>query len=260
MIRLPINGMREPPCPRRAITLLWPSTVDHYLPLAVLPATKTMRWQMRTTCWRTDNVNGVWEPTRPLPYPQAETVCVTDGGYIHAIGGRSPSGSRNADWIDHLDTDKHWIYDVRADRWLDGAPLLNARNSAAGAVIGGLIYVVGGRNVNDTNKAELNVYDPNTNRWSTARPMPKAQGGLAAAAHNGKLYAFGGEFFDGTGGVYKEAWEYDPDTDRWRAVADMTRPRHGLGAVAMNDGIYVLGGAAKPGGVETSAAFDKFTI
>ncbi len=217
-------------------------------------------WRMRADCWRLGDVNGAWTAMRPMPHPQAEAVCQSLGGFIHVVGGRAPSGSRNRDWSDHIDTDEHWVYDAAADRWRDLAPLPTPRNSTAGAVLNGVLYVFGGRTVSEGNTAAVEVYDPLSDRWEQARPMPKAQGGLAAAALNGKIYVFGGEYFGSGGGVFAEAWEYDPRADRWRAVAAMPRPRHGLGAVAVGEAIYVIGGAAKAGGADTSAAVDAFSM
>ncbi len=218
-------------------------------------------WQMRGNCWRMGGVEGPWQEMASLPHPQAETVCVSLGGFIHVIGGRAPSGSRNRQWSDHIDTAEHWLYDPAADRWSAQAPLPTARNSAAGAIVNGVIYVIGGRTVRDGNTGAVEVYDPLADRWEKARPMPKAQAGLAAAVLGRKIYVFGGEYFspDG-GGVFAEAWEYDPHTDQWRAVAAMPRPRHGLGAITLDNAIYVLGGALEAGGVGTSAALDKFEI
>ena len=218
-------------------------------------------WQMRADCWRLDDINGDWQRLASMPHPQAETVCASLAGFIHVAGGRAPSGSANSEWRDHIDTDEHWVYDFGAGRWEQLAPLPTARNSAAGAVVRGVLYVIGGRTVNDGNLANVEVYDPLTDRWSKARPMPKAQAGLAAGVLNGKIYVFGGEYFaPNGGGVFADVWEYDTRADTWRAVAAMPRKRHGLGAVSMDDAIYVMGGAAKVGGDETSAALDKFEI
>ncbi|WP_425408583.1 Kelch repeat-containing protein [Hyphococcus sp.] len=218
-------------------------------------------WQMRADCWRLRDIDGIWETMQPLPHPQAELVCASLGGYIHAVGGRAPSGSRNAQWADHIDTDEHWYYDPAANAWSQLAPLPTPRNSAAGAVVNGVLYVIGGRTVSEGNTGAVEVYDAQSDRWASASPMPKAQGGLAAAVLNGKIYAFGGEYFTPRpGGVFAEAWEYNPDTDKWRAVAAMPRRRHGLGAVALGDAIYVMGGAGQVGGEGTSAALDSFEI
>lgn len=253
-------GYGEPlPAPRHHIAL----SANNGILYAIAGFARDDRggWQMRADCWRTYGVNEFWEPSAPLPHPQAEMVTLSLGGYIHAVGGRAPAGSANANWSDHIDTDEHWIYDPAGDRWDSLAPLPTARNSAAGAVVNGVLYVIGGRTVSDGNTTAVEVYDPLSDRWAKARPMPKAQAGLAAAVLNGNIYVFGGEYFDAAGGgVFAEAWEYNPDTDQWRAVAAMPRRRHGLGAVAVGNAIYVLGGAAKAGGNETSGALDSFEI
>ncbi len=218
-------------------------------------------WRMRANCWRMSAIDAPWETMASLPHPQAEAVCASLGGRIHFVGGRAPAGSQNRNWSDHIDTDEHWAYDAAANRWRALAPLLTPRNSAAGAVVGSVLYVIGGRTVNDGNTGVVEVYDPMSDRWETASPMPQAQAGLAAAVLGGKIYVFGGEYFSpGGGGVYAQAWEYDPRKDKWRAVAAMPHPRHGLGAVTINNTIYVLGGALKAGGEDTSAVLDKFEI
>jgi len=218
-------------------------------------------WQMRADCWRTGELDQPWDRMAPLPHPQAESVCESLGGFIHVVGGRAPAGSLNTNWDHHIDTDEHWMYDAASNSWRSLAPLPTPRNSAAGAVVNGVLYVIGGRTVSDGNKNVVEVYDPLSDRWATARPMPKAQAGLAAAVLNGHIYVFGGEYFSAaSGGVYAESWEYNPDTDEWRAVAAMPRPRHGHGAVPIDNAIYVMGGASSPGGVNTSAALDKFEI
>jgi len=218
-------------------------------------------WQMREQCWRAVNLASGWEAMAPLPHPQAEMASVSLNGYIHVAGGRAPSGSRNAEWSDHIDTDEHWYYDPSDDRWRKLAPMPTPRNSTAGVTVNGVLYVIGGRTVSDGNLSVVEVYDPLSDRWEQARPMPKAQGGLAAAVMDGNIYVFGGEFFGAGGsGVFAESWEYNPDKDKWRPIAAMPRRRHGLGAVTLGEAVYVLGGAAQPGGEETSDALDKFEI
>ena len=64
-------------------------------------------WQMQSRVWQTDDIeNGIWREAPPLPIAQAETVAVSLNGRIHVVGGRSPAGSRNREWGDHIDTAK----------------------------------------------------------------------------------------------------------------------------------------------------------
>ncbi|MEL6324210.1 MAG: kelch repeat-containing protein [Pseudomonadota bacterium] len=228
-------------------------------------------WTMQATGWRllghvfppdgpAITVEPAWVEAPSLPAPCGEAVLgVTGDGVLHLAGGRTPTGTANAVWTDHGDTDHHFVLADANGNWETAAPCLSKRNSAAGDVIDGNLHIVGGRTVGGGNVATHEIYDAREDRWRTAAPMPQAQGGLAAAAIGGRLYAFGGEYFDDGGGVYPESWMYDPARDAWTALPDMPNPRHGLGAVALDGKIYVIGGALQASGVDTSAIVDIFT-
>jgi hypothetical protein len=229
-------------------------------------------WRMRPNVWRLDDLNApLWYGMTSLPIPNAEGVVFSLGGLMHVIGGRAPAGTSNREWRDHLDTDRHWVYDDAKDKWESRAPLPRPRNSMAAAVIGDSVYVIGGRTVDGGNTPSNEVYVPWTDRWQKAAPMPSSrrtpgapqgQSGLAAAVWRKKIYVFGGEWWidEETGGVYSDVWEYNPPKDEWRSLAPMPRPRHGLGAVALEDGIYVAGGASGWGMSGITAALDRFVI
>lgn len=209
-------------------------------------------WLMRDQTWLFDPREQRWLERRPAPTPHGESVAANLEGFIHLVGGRRPKGTANARYQDHVDSDSHLVYNPANDSWSTAAPAPTARNSAAGAVIDGQLYVVGGRTVAGGNLATLEIYDPTEDQWRSAAPMPQAQGGLAAAAVEGKLYAFGGEYFNDGGGVYPQTWCYDPKKDQWSAVAPMLTPRHGLAGVAIDDTIYAIAGAKRASLGETS--------
>ncbi|MEL6111374.1 MAG: kelch repeat-containing protein [Pseudomonadota bacterium] len=238
------------------------STLERRRQRRGVPSAQT-GWTMRNEVWRLDDINDRWRPMAPMPIPQAEAACVSLGGFIHIAGGRSPTGSLNGAWSDHIDTDKHYVYDARGDRWFEAAPMPTPRNSMAAVGLRGAIYTFGGRTVNGGNLAVTQAYDPLADRWQTMRPMPKPQGGTAAAAIGNTIFVFGGEYFSGrtgNGGVYREIWAFDTSEDRWRSAGLMPRPRHGHGAVSIGDTIYTLGGASQPGGYGTSAVTDVFSV
>ena len=209
-------------------------------------------WNMQSQTWRYNPETNQWEERRSAPTPHGETVSALLNNRIHLVGGRRPSGNSNATYNDHADSSQHLLYHPDTDTWSEAAAASIARNSAAGAVINGLWYVTGGRQVNGQNVADLDIYDPAEDRWRKGKPMPQAQGGLGAAALNGKLYAFGGEYFSNGGGVYKACWVYDPEKDHWEAGPDMKTPRHGLAGIAVAGKVFALGGAQKRGGEQTS--------
>ena len=205
-------------------------------------------WTAVTDAWMADGE--VWSPIAPLPTPLSETVGVDIGGRAHRVTGRRPLGAANGQWNDQSDVADHWVYDRDADRWEAARPCPMARNSAAGAVLDGVIWVAGGRTVSGGGTGRLDRYDPAADRWDTLAPIPPSPtgqqvgGGLAMAAAAGKLVAFGGEWFQrgGGGGVFAETWIYDPATDRWEAGPPMRTPRHGLAAAAVDEVIYAIAG------------------
>ncbi|KAL8284497.1 hypothetical protein RB597_001960 [Gaeumannomyces tritici] len=156
-------------------------------------------------------------------------------------------------------------YDVAADAWIAAAApsMPEGRDHAGSAVVGGTLYVLGGRfqgqdNVRDT-VFTLDLSDVAAG-WAT-RPgrMPTARGGVAAAAVGSKIYTFGGEGnpANGTAGVFSETEAYDVRADAWQRLAPMEVPRHGSWAVSMpNGGVYVPGGGIRQGG----AAVDTFDV
>jgi N-acetylneuraminic acid mutarotase len=191
-----------------------------------------------------------WEPAYPLPAPQAEAVGLQFGDNLHLITGRTPGGSANAQWNDQVDTAEHRVLVPGGRGWERGRPAPMARNSAAGAVLDGAIWIAGGRTVGGGGTGRLDRYDPVADRWDTLAPIPPSPatgqqvgGGLAMAAAGGRLVAFGGEWFaPGGGGVFAETWLYDPAADRWEAGPPMRTPRHGLAAAVVDGVVYAIAG------------------
>jgi hypothetical protein len=178
-------------------------------------------------------------------------VGVQFGDNFHLITGRTSGGASNAQWNDQLDTAEHRVLVPGGRGWERGRPAPMARNSAAGAVLDGAIWIAGGRTVGGGGTGRLDRFDPVADRWDTLAPIPASPvtgqqvgGGLAMVATGGKLVAFGGEWFapGGGGGVFAETWIYDPATDRWEPGPPMRTPRHGLAATTVDGVIYAIAG------------------
>lgn len=190
-----------------------------------------------------------WREAGRMPGPLSETVGVELGGRLHLVTGRSP-GAANGQWNDQVDVDTHRVFLPEEGRWETARPCPMARNSAAGAVLDGAIWIAGGRTVGGGGTGRLDRYDPVADRWDTLAPIPPSPttgqqvgGGLAMAAAGGRLVAFGGEWFaPGGGGVFAETWIYDPAADRWGAGPSMRTPRHGLAAAAVDGVVYAIAG------------------
>jgi N-acetylneuraminic acid mutarotase len=211
-----------------------------------------------------DPIARIWEMGPELPQPQAEAVAGVLGGRVHLAAGRGNSGGANGDYNDHHDIADHLVLDPASGRWETAAPVPSPRNSAAGAVLGGRLHIVGGRTMAGGNIPDHDVYLPDEDRWASLAPLPqpaagpRGAGGLAMAALGGRLYVFGGEWFSDGGGVYYQVWSWSPEADSWEEMAPMPLPRHGLGAVSMVDRIATVGGAAQAGARATTAAVQIF--
>lgn len=217
-------------------------------------------WTSMTDVWALEADS--WREAGRLPQPLSETVGVELQGRLHLVSGRSP-GTGNGQWNDQVDVTTHRVFLPTEGVWDTAAPSPMARNSAAGAVLDGALWLAGGRTVGGGGTGRLDRYDPQADRWDTLAPIPfstrsnaQVGGGLALAAAGRHLVAFGGEWFagEGGGGVFQETWIYDPSRDAWTAGPDMLTPRHGLAAASVDGVVYaVAGGAVVSGGQATGA-------
>ncbi len=222
------------------------------------------QWTGMTETWSLDD--GTWVPGPALPEPQGESVGLAMGDRIHLVTGRTPNGEANGDWNDQGDVATHRV--LADGRWEDARPCPMARNSAAGAVLGGALWVGGGRTVSGGGTGRLDRYDPNEDRWDALAPIPRSYGsnnqvggGLAMVAMGGKLVAFGGEWFaPGGGGVFAETWIYDPARDAWTAGPAMRTPRHGLAAAAVDGVAYAIGGSSLVSSGATTGAVEALRL
>lgn len=213
-------------------------------------------WRARTSMYIYDPAGNTWRHGTDLGTARAEGVAAAVDGKLYLIGGRVPARPTSSHFNDHVDSTLNEVFDPKISKWAARAPAPTARNSAAFGVIGGKIYVVGGRqafknpdgSLRQVNVSTLEVYDPATDRWDTRAPMPQAQGGLAATTVNGKLYVFGGEQWVPEQKVFADSWVYDSALDNWSALPPLPTPRHGLGAAAIGNRIHVFGGATRVGG------------
>lgn len=227
-------------------------------------------WTAMTDVWAIDR--GVWAQVGQMPQRLCETVGLSLGDRVHLVTGRAPKGEANGQWNDQGDVATHLVFDAAANRWETARPAPVARNSAAGAVLDGKLFVAGGRTVDGGGTGRLDRYDPAEDRWDTLAPIPASPatgrqvgGGLALATAgtdaDGRLVAFGGEWFEGRGGgVFAETWLYDPARDAWTAGPAMRTPRHGLAGASVGGVVYAIGGGEVVSGGKASAVVEAFGL
>jgi len=127
------------------------------------------------------------------------------------------------------------IYDIATNTWTSGAnvPTPGAGiEAAAGAVVNGKFYVMGGDDFN----AALNVtyiYDIATNTWSTGANLPDLRTNTyATAASNGMIYLYGGLLGPGFTAT-DTLLRYDPVANSWTSLGSAgTTARGNYGGIS----------------------------
>ena len=119
-----------------------------------------------------------------------------------------------------------WAGALWAGWWQSIGPLPLPRYGAAGAVLDGKLYLIGGRTHSGLTD-RVDRYDPLTGTWSTVAPLPQPRAFGFAATLNGRIYFSGGQGMGNTRVLYA----YDPGSDTWTSVGEM--PFSCIGATAI---------------------------
>ncbi len=135
--------------------------------------------------------------------------------------------------------------------WTTLASAPTKRTEVTAAVLGGMIYVLGGfaepslsnlSSMTITDRVE--VYDPATDEWTTRAPLPVGLHHAAAAVVGNRLYVIGGyrqkflALWHPTATVYM----YDTETDAWTERSPMPTPRGALAVAESGGKLYAIGG------------------
>ena len=170
-----------------------------------------------------------WNSLAPLPIARDGLGVTVYENQIYAIGGESVAGV----------TGSVERYDPSANSWVELSSMPVPVADVNTAVIGGKIYVPGGRTTSGAVTDTLEIYDPAKDSWEMGKTLPIAMSAYAMAAFEGRLFLFGG--WDGT--KYLESvLIYDPTLDRWAPLTSMRVARAFAGAAVVGDKIYVVGG------------------
>ncbi len=148
---------------------------------------------------------------------------------IYAIAGELKQGA--SDVVER--------YDPNTNLWTKLHTKPTAVGDVSAAILGGKIYVPGGRTTSGKLTDALEIYDPRQDTWEQGAPLPVAVAAYALSAFEGKLYLFGG--WDGKQAL-NSVYEYDPEFDSWSPKTPMSQARAYAGAVQAGGKIFVVGG------------------
>lgn len=219
----------------------------HHANAAVVDGTIYLLGAMQTTAFTTIGDVWSWNPatettwtvraSMPAGTQRGASVAGAIDGKIYVAGGL-----RNGAVADF------GVYDPALDMWTALPALPAARDHGCGAVVGGKLYVVGGRQAQITSIVPtVFEYTPG-GTWETRAAMPTARGGTACGVVNDRLIVVGGEGNTAANsGVFPQVESYDAAANTWTTLAPMTTPRHGMAAAAIGGKLYVPGGATQQG-------------
>lgn len=170
-----------------------------------------------------------WKERASLPTPRSDLALVAYENQIYAIAGQTNGGATGI-----LER-----YDPMTDTWARRVQKPTPVSEVSAVVIGGKVYVPGGRLASGQMTNVLEIYDPRLNTWEKGANLPEAVGAYALAAFEGKLYLFGGT---DAHKILNSVYEFDPDRNHWTLKTPMPTAREFAGAAVAAGKIYVIGG------------------
>ncbi|XP_044527943.1 actin-binding protein IPP [Gracilinanus agilis] len=174
------------------------------------------------------------QTSKVRPRKKARKYLYAVGGYTRLQGGRW-SDSRALSCVERFDTFSQY--------WTTVSSLHQARSGLGVAVVGGMIYAIGGEKdsmIFDCTER----YDPVTKQWTTVASLNQPRCGLGVCVCYGAIYALGGWVGAEIGNSIER---FDPEENSWEIVGSMAVPRYYFGCCEIQGLIYVVGGISNEG-------------
>ena len=153
------------------------------------------------------------------------------------------------------------IYDIATDTWTSGAnlPTSPGVEAAAGAVVNGKFYVMGGDDFTNGLNTTF-IYDIATNTWTTGATLPDSRTNLYGTVSGGLIYVYGGVILPAFT-ADDSLQRYDPVANSWSNLGSAGTGGHGNygGISPLGSGqLLITDGADSTGASTTSTHI--FTI
>lgn len=168
-----------------------------------------------------------WTRLADMPLPLAKFGAAALSGRIVVAGG--------------YDTQRTvLVYDIAADRWSAGPPLLQGTDNLAVVAAGGRVLALGGEAAR-----AFQVLDPATASWTRGPDLPGVHFASAAAVLADRVHLVGGWNVDNRASASLASHAvFDLTLLRWGSAAPLTTPRNAAAAAVIDGRLYVAGGRA----------------
>lgn len=180
---------------------------------------------------------GTWEWLPSIPTPRAQAAGCTWRGQLFVCGGI------NLGWLVYSAYNVVESFNPTAGKWIQRPSMREGRISAAASVLGGMLFVVGGR-TESTALSSVERLDPSRGEWEMVAPLPNPCSRPTATNYGGKLYVLGWEGADRVplGTVLR----LDPDIG-WESVEPLSSGRTAASLIVADDRLFVFGGCTARG-------------
>ena len=168
---------------------------------------------------RFDPTTNAWSNVAPLPVALSQGTMGAWNGKIYVAGGFLGGTAV---------TNALQIYDIATNTWSSGPniPTSPGVEAAAGAVVNGKFYVMGGDDFNNLLNTNF-VYDVASNSWSTGATLPDSRTNNYATATGGLIYVFGGLTSLAPLTATDTLLRYDPVANSWANLGSAGTGGHG---------------------------------
>ena len=141
-------------------------------------------------------------------------------------------------------------YEPSLNKWFQVNPPANVASFFAVATLQGFIYILGGKDSQNTSRDSVQKYNPDTNMWQEVLPLSSPRAKVCAIADGSYLYAIGGS--DSANQYLDIVERFDPRSNTWNKLPSMHSRRASASGAAIKKKVFVFGGT-QPEGVDGHA-------
>lgn len=179
-----------------------------------------------------------------MPTARGYLTAQTVNGQVWALGGYSyDASSLRSTYYSTVE-----VFDPATATWSTAPSMPYKCDGLASATIGGTVYVMGGRDSQNSQLGNVAAFDTSAGSWVTLPDLLTPRTRLTAQAVDGIIYTFGGYYGEGNSETFhyvnSAAVEaFNPSTGTWKPLTPMTTARNDLSSAVVDGIIYVIGGS-----------------
>lgn len=201
---------------------------------------------------RFDPLTATWATMPPMLHARWGASAGVVNGKLHVCGGLDESRQplNSVERFDPMAVSAEgsltrWFDQVQAEPWQTIASMAERRGWPAAGVLGGLLYVCGGRDEQREPLSSVERLNPSApGGWEPLTSMAAQRAGAAAAAASGRLYVCGGAFGSM---MLSSAERFDPKANggrgAWESLPSMAGHRAYVAVAGIAGQVYVFGGS-----------------